>query len=302
MSGYIPYTSDSLGLTVQEMVYSLQSWLDVAPGDYIRYPLAACIGALNAGASQFAKDTKCLTMPVLMVMAGNVQNYALPHSVLKITAARYYYGDDRQSYQELDILTDARRMQMEDSVYRGYAGSPATYLYPSYKNNDLIQFGISPYPDTDGTSFNAVNSGVVVLNAGIWPTTLPANGPWGLAIDVPAGTCSVIAAGTDDLGTSIGAIGDFSAFTDNLWLDVSRRPVPMSATALTYVCELPYDYHDAVVCYAVWRLGRQMHNGVSQPDKAVDAKKQFAEYVEQYNTEHYQDESMSEIIDMDWLT
>jgi hypothetical protein len=293
MSSYLPYATDGIGKVGIDLIHDTQAWLNVMPDDYNRYPQINIVNALNAGASRFVRLTKCITMPALMVMSANVQNYALPHSCLRILSARYYYGSDRQSYQELEILTDQRRMQMEDSVFFGDTGSPACYLYPSYKNSDLVQFGISPYPEVNGTAFVAANSGVTALNAGVYPSTIPTT-PWGLAIDTTAGTCEVIS-------TALGTIGDITFFTDQMALDVVRRPIPYTVNNLSNLSEIPFDYQDAITAWAVWVLGRANYNGLVQDAKAKDAKAIFDGYVAQYLEDTDEEETASEVLSVNWL-
>ena len=166
---YIPYRSDSINWCTQDCVYAVQDWLSVMRGDFNRYTSDAIYKALNNGQSKFTLLTECLTMPVLIVAQAYQQHYRLPDCVQKIQTGRYYYGSDRYSYQELTIKGSMRQMQDETLDFRGAFGSPAYYLFPSYKG-DVVQFGIAMYPSNPGTPFNATNSRVLSFPSGTtWP-------------------------------------------------------------------------------------------------------------------------------------
>jgi hypothetical protein len=332
-------------------VNDVQTWLGVALGDYNRYPLASIIQALNAGQSRFTLLTECLTMPILIVVQNNIQHYRLPDFCQKILSARYYYGDDRMSYQELTIKGSARELQDEVLDFRGALGSPAYYLFPSYRGG-VIQFGISMFPSTDGTTFNAANSGCVAFNPGTsWPgavsrtalsatagfidsagtdlttlgltaglpifnatqslsgiiteiiTTHASNDTiaaamggnwaasdtaviplpdWGLAIDIPAGVLWTISTLSTDGTQSMGTVGDITAFHDNMILDVVRKPMPVSANYLSMVPEIPADYIDAIVGWAVYTLGRSSYKGLIQQAKAGEGKQRFEDLATEF--------------------
>lgn len=348
---YIPYRSDSVSKTTQDCINDVQRWLGVTAGDFNRYDQASIIQALNAGQSRFTLLTECLTMPILIVVQNNIQNYRLPDFCQKILSARYYYGDDRMSYQELTIKGSARELQDEVLDFRGALGSPAYYLFPSYRGG-VIQFGISMIPSTDGTAFNAANSGCVAFNPGTsWPgaasvSALSANArfidslgtdlttlgvttglpifnatqslsgiitaisqtnsvndtltasmggnwavsdsaiiplpDWGLAIDVPARVIWTILTLSTDGTQSMGTVGDITAFHDNMVLDVVRKPMPMSTDYLDMVPEIPADYIDAIVGWAVYTLGRASYKGLIQQPKAEEGKKRFEDLATEF--------------------
>ena len=344
---YSFYRSDSIDWTTQDCVNAVQDWLSIARGDFNRYPADAIYKALNNGAARFTLLTECLTMPVLIVAQANMQHYRLPDCVQKIQSGRYYYGSDRYSYQELTIKGSMRELQDEVLDWRGAQGSPAYYLVPSYRAGNIVQFAISMFPSTAGTSFSATNSGVLAFNAGTtWPgaatganltagasyidslgrdmttlgvtvglpifnitntnylfgfitgitTTNAANDTltasmgtnwavsdkaviplpdWGLAIDIPAGTLNTICSAT-------GTVGDLTAFTDNMILDVVRKPFPMLSTMPSFVPEMPSDYVEAAVAYAVYQIGRAAFKGLIQKEKSEEGKQRFSELIEQY--------------------
>jgi hypothetical protein len=112
---------------------------------------------------------------------------------------------------------------------------------------------------------------------------------WGLAIDVPAGTINTITS-----LSGMGTIGDFKAFDDNMVLDVVRKPFPMLATMPSFVPELPADYIEAAVAFAVYQLGRSAFKGLIQQAKSDEGKQRFSELVEQYKElSPFQNESES---------
>ena len=80
----------------------------------------------------------------------------------------------------------------------------------------------------------------------------------------------------------LGTILDIAGDTGNLILDVVRKPLPLSATLDTMVSEVPSDYQEAVIAWAVYWLGRASYAGVIQKDKAAEAMVVFENYVAQY--------------------
>ncbi len=344
--------SDSIDLTGQDLINMVQTWLGTAIGDFNRYSQAQIIQSLNLGMNKFTLFTECLTMPVLVVAQNNIQNYQLPGCVLKINSGRYYFGSDRMSYQELCIKRSMKALQDEMVDFRGDTGTPAYYMFPSYRGG-LVQFGISLFPTTDGATFNAGNSGCVAFAPGTaWPgsitgtnetaglvyvdsggrnlsqfsiipglpvfnitqnlsglvaglttttstnDTILVNGitswevgdqviiplsNWGLAIDAPAGNLwTFTSLSTDGTGLSTGTVGDITAFTDNIMLDVVRKPMPINASYLSMVPEIPIDYAEAAAAWAVYLLGRSKYKGMAQDKKATDAKARFEELVAEF--------------------
>ncbi len=418
---YSFFRSDSLNWTVQDLVNATQDWLSVTRGDFNRYPADAIYKALNNGAARFTLLTECLTMPVLIVAQAYQQNYRLPDCVQKIQSARYYYGSDRYSYQELTIKSSMRELQDEVLDFRGAFGSPAYYLFPSYKTGQVVQFGIAMYPSNPGTPFNAQNSRVLSFPSGTtWPgmatgsnktagasyidgagrnmaslgitvglpifnvtntaypsgiitsitTTTSLNDTlvasmginwavsdqaviplpeWGLAIDSAiAGTALTASAnyidsagrnlttlgavtgmqvtngtqklvgyitaiqttnstndtlvasmggnwavgdnmfiqiptgGVNTVVSPSGTVGDMQPYLDNIVLDCVRKPFPMLATMPSFVPELPADYVEAAVAYAVYQIGRAAFKGLIQKEKSEEGKQRFSELIEQY--------------------
>lgn len=349
------FRSDSEVQTSQDLINAVQTWLGVAIGDFNRYSQAQIIQALNLGQNKFTLLTECLTMPVLIVCQNNVANYLLPDCVQKVQSGRYYFGTDRMSYQELTIKGSMKELQDEVVDFRGDTGSPAYYMFPSYRGK-LVQVGISLFPSVDGTTFNATNSGVTAFEPGsVWPgmavgaakiagasfidstgrdmtslgvtvglpifnatntgqlsgvitsitTTNSANDTlvaamggnwaindqavipltnWGLAVDIPADTLWTIATGAADI----------TPLTDNLMMDVVRKPMPINANYLSMIPEIDPDYTEAAVAWAVYLLGRAKHKGLEQTDKAADAKARFDELVEEFKEQMpFQSESES---------
>ena len=266
--------------TSLDYIHDVQHWLSVAEGDYNRYPKTAILRALNTGGAKFSLLTGCISMPVLVVPKANVQFYQLPDVCLKIQTARYYYGDARDSYQELTILP-MDRLQAESSDFRGNTGTPAYYLFQGYKGLSL-QFGISPYPVVDGTAFNSTNSGVTKTACNT-PWVGGASGTqWGLALDIPAGLSYYIT-------TAAGPVGDIKPFTDNIMMDVVRKPFIMAADA--DLGEIPDPFDEAIVAWAVHVLGRAAYKGQLQLDKAAEGKTRFGELVEDFKETAFADDT-----------
>ena len=336
------------GLTYLDMVQDVQRWLGVAAGDYNRYSEADICKALNVGAERFAKLTSCLITPVLIVCVANRQNYRLPYNTLKVISARYYTGDDRSSYQDLEILRDMEQMKLRDISFRGTTGCPV-FLFPSYRSGNILNFGISPFPDTAGTAFDAANYGVLATATGytnvgnvtgtagasgaslvdsqardfvalgvlvgypvfndttgesgiitaITTTTAPNDtltvtlshsGSWtgGDTFSVPMAEYGVVMdAGSQEtytISSWYGTVADIYGLTGNLMLDIARKPIPLTVGGNTAVCEIPSAYQEAVIGYAVYRLGRAMYKGTTQLDKSDKGLGLFKDYVDEFNS------------------
>jgi uncharacterized protein (DUF697 family) len=136
------------GFTCRQMIQFTRTRLGVGPDDVNRYTDAFVVQALNLGQERFAKLTKCLMQPVVIVGKAGRQNYALPKGTLKVVSARYYTGDGRTEYQELAILKDSKLMQRLDSQYRGTTGDP-NYMFPTYRSGNLLMVGLAPIPVSD---------------------------------------------------------------------------------------------------------------------------------------------------------
>lgn len=96
----------------------------------------------------------------------------------------------------------------------------------------------------------------------------------------------------------LGTIMDITGDIGNLILDVVRKPLPLSASLDTMVSEVPSDYHEAVIAFGVYWLGRSSFAGTIQQTKAAEGWAKFAELVTQYNNEgQIADETNNEIED-----
>ncbi len=83
----------------------------------------------------------------------------------------------------------------------------------------------------------------------------------------------------------LGTIYDIRGNTGNLVLDVARKPLPLSVNYLTMFSEVPAEYHEAVIAFAVYWLGRSAYKGVVQKEKAQEGLEIFVRYVQEYKTD-----------------
>lgn len=240
------------GLTVQEMIYEVRRWLGQQPTDTARYTDADVITAMNFGQNRFAKLTACLTMPAVVTLKANRQNYRMPYNTLKVRAARYYYSNSKTDYDELKILRDPRKMQRLDSQYRGNTGVPA-YAFPSYRSGNIQMFGVSPFPSTNGETWSGDDYGVLTSATGFTNagniTGLHKSGYPSSAFLVDSAGRNLVTLGamvgypiynvTDGSSGVITAIGDAAATndkvtvtltggTDNDWDQDDSFQIPMS--------------------------------------------------------------------------
>jgi len=153
------------GFTALEMVQAVRRRLGVGPNDENRYPKADVILALNMGATRFAKLTACLLHPIVVIGKANQMNYRAPYGTLRIMAARYYTGTTKQDYYELKIIRDMRAMQRKDNFFRGNSGQPE-WLFPTYRAGNVLNFGVSPYPSSDGSVWTASSYGLLATATG----------------------------------------------------------------------------------------------------------------------------------------
>lgn len=350
------------GSSAIEMIEQVQRWLGVAAGDYVRYPKADIVKALNAAGDKFAKLTSCLTYPAIIVMKANQQNYPVPFGTLRVLTADYYTGSSRTSYEQLTILRDPKQMRLVAPEYRGTLGNPE-YLFPSYRAGNVLMVGVSPIPTVSGTTYtDSVTSGTVTAATGftmagdvtgthltgyaasaflldalgrnLWDlgarpgypvynttqgvdgiitsiedgvatkdkvvATLSGGALWavGDAYSIPASEFGVILDVTGEepaqiMTSSIGTVAEILDKTNNLVLDIVRKPLPFNIALDDQISEIPEHYQDAQVGYAVYLLGRGAFKGLVQAEKAAQGMSVFQELVTEFNGDD-QDVDVSE--------
>ena len=131
----------------------------------------------------------------------------------------------------------------------------------------------------------------------------------GDSFQIPMGEYGVILDGdgteTYTFTSFLGTIGDITGNTGNLVLDIARKPLPMSASLDTFICEIPSEYQEAAVAYAVYWLGRGAFKGVTQDGKAKEGLAVFQGFVQEFNSMDElveETESMIEDRSGEWLT
>lgn len=336
------------GSSCIEMIEQVQRWLGVAAGDYVRYPKADIVKALNAAGLLFAKKTSCLTYPAIIVCAANQQNYPLPFGTLRVLTADYYTSSSRTAYDHLQILKDAKEMRLRDGEYRGTLGTPE-YLFPSYRAGSVMMIGVSPIPTVNGTTYaSSVSSGILsaatgfamagdlsgthktgyassaflvdadgrnFMNLGARPgfpvfnTTTETSGIitsienqdatydkivaeltggalWevGDAFTLSVSDFGVVLDATGEepaqiMTSSIGTVAEILDRTNNIVLDIARKPLAFSVTLDDQISEIPESYQDAQVGYAVYLLGRGAYKGLVQAEKAKEGLAIFDQLV-----------------------
>jgi hypothetical protein len=80
----------------------------------------------------------------------------------------------------------------------------------------------------------------------------------------------------------LGTIFEITGGSGNLVLDISRKPLELSASLDTMICEIPAHYQEAPIAFAVYWLGRGAYKGVTQAEKAAEGMAVFNNYVLEY--------------------
>jgi hypothetical protein len=102
---------------------------------------------------------------------------------------------------------------------------------------------------------------------------------------------------TYTMSSYLGTIGDIYGYPGNLILDVSRRPLSLSAVFDNFVSEIPAAYHEAQIAWAVYWLGRGEHSGVVQKEAATEGRTKFEEMVLEYQHSEVAEATNNEVED-----
>ena len=171
-------------------------------------------------------------------------------------------------------------------------GYPASAFLVDSLGRDLLSLGALPgypvYNTTQGTSglitaiehADQINDKVVATldGAGTWAVgdayeILMTN--YGVNIDADADHALV--------GTQLGVIADIISGQGTIGMDIARKPIPLTLVGDNMVSELPANYQEAQIAFAIYWLASGEFAGVSQPQKAADAIAIFRAYVDEYN-------------------
>lgn len=90
--------------------------------------------------------------------------------------------------------------------------------------------------------------------------------------------------GTEELAFSseFGALQDIKLLFGNLVLDFVKRPKMLDSD--TQFPEIPMDYQQGLVEYAIWKLGGTEYDGFVAEKRSAQGEKEWLRYVERYNT------------------
>lgn len=136
------------------------------------------------------------------------------------------------------------------------------------------------------------------------------NNNWGVgdSFQIPMSEYGVVIDASDSetytFTSWLGTIYDITGNTGNVVLDIARKPLPLSASLLSSICEIPETFQEAVIHWGVYWLGGSAYKGVVQKDKAEEAEKRFYLLVDEYNNTQDVEESESEVEDRneEWLS
>ena len=166
-----------------------------------------------------------------------------------------------------------------DSLGRDLTALGALVGYPIINVTDGSMGIITAIGDQDGT-----NDKVTATLAG------GTNNYWsvGDSFQIPMSEYGVVMEADDStvytFNSFLGTIADIRGNTGNLVLDVARKPLPLSASLLTMFSEVPAEYQEAVIAFAVYWLGRSAYKGVVQKEKANEGLEIFVRYIQEYKT------------------
>lgn len=153
------------GKSTREMIEDVRRWLGVNATDTNRYSDTDVVRALNMGQERFAKLTGCISYPAVVCLKASRQHYRLPYNALTIKSARYYNSTTATDYFELQIINSSKKVQRIDSQMRGTTGTP-DFLFPSYRGGNVLWFGLSPIPSSNGATWDADDYGVLTTATG----------------------------------------------------------------------------------------------------------------------------------------
>ncbi len=234
--------------------------------------------------------------------AGNVQMFGL--SPIPVSTGEVWVGSD---YGLLQTATGFEVVGNITGTHKtGYAAS--AFFVDSAGRNMVTLGALVGYPIfnmTDGSSGiitaignqDATNDKVTATLSG------GTNNYWtpGDTFQIPMGEYGVVmdVAGQETYTVSswMGTIADIVGNTNNLVLDIARKPLPLSVILDTFISEIPDPYQEAVIAFGVYWLGRGAFKGVAQTQKATEGLALFNQYVAEYNQTDLFEESEKEIED-----
>ena len=211
------------------------------------------------------------------------------------------------------VVTTATNYQYVGNIIGTHkAGYPASAFFVDAAGRDLTTLGaLVGYPifnTTDGSvglitaigDQDATNDKVTATLSG------GTNNYWspGDSFGIPMGEYGVVLDGdqTETIVSSyLGTIGDIAGQTGNFIFDVARKPLELSVLLDDYISEVPAEYQEAQIAYAVYWLGSGQFRGLAQPDKAKEQLAVFMAYVDEFNQNPLVEASDNEVEVHDWM-
>lgn len=211
-------------------------------------------------------------------------DYGLLTSATEFSISGLISGNHKAGYSASAFLVDS---EGRDLVTLG-----AKVGYPIFNTTDSSNGLITAIGDQDAT-----NDKISVTLAGGTDNQWDTSDAW----QIPMQEYGVVLDGETERYISnsyYGVVFEIAGGANNLVLDISKAPLAMSATYDQYYCEIPAEYHEAVIAGAVYWLGRSAFKGVEQGEKAVSALAIFNQYVLEYQApDESAEESNKEIED-----
>lgn len=218
---------------------------------------------------------------------------------------------------EHGVLRTATGFRVTGNV-AGYhkSGYPASAFLVDSAGRDLLALGVMVgypvYNTTDGSAAiiteisnqEATNDKVVgTLTGGsdnVWDSAdsfLIPMSEFGVVLDVATDE-------TYTVSSYLGTVFDITGGAGNLVLDIARKPIEMSVVFDEFRCELPAQYHEAPIAYAVYWLGRGSFKGLTQSDKSAEGLSVFNLYVNEYLRDEFVEETDPAVEDRgaEWLS
>lgn len=201
---------------------------------------------------------------------------------------------DRYDTDSFGLLTASTGLEFTGSITGTHkTGYAASAFLVDADGRDLVTLGalvgwpvfntttgesatITSIADQDATN-DRVNG--TLSGAGVWTP--------GDAYSIPMSNFGVVLDVVDNnvwtLSSYYGTVADVISYNGNVMLDVARAPLALSEDLDNVISEIPDNYQEAQVAYAVHILGRGAFKGMVQMDKAMAALTLFNSMVDEYN-------------------
>lgn len=216
------------------------------------------------------------------------------------TAATFGVIESSEGWQFAGAVTGAHK-----------TGSSATAYCTDNAGRDVTTLGLMPgqmiYNTTQGeVAMISKIANVLATNDGIHGTlthskTWTAQDAYVVYLSEFALVCSPKLNKVSTVQSFYGTVSDITPKTGNLLLQCVRRPLPLTSAIDAFVCEIPPEYENGIIGYAVWQLGKGTHKGSRQLDKAKEGLALFNAAVEEYKATSQVESSENAIESYDYL-